>query len=51
VAGIVAALCTYLLKLDNGAPYYICCFVMFVSAAGALSAWTIQKRTRLGINN
>jgi VIT1/CCC1 family predicted Fe2+/Mn2+ transporter len=51
VAGIVPALCTYLLKLNHGAPYYICYFVMFVALVGAWSAWTIQKRTDLGRNN
>jgi MFS family permease len=51
VAGIVPALCTYLLKIDDGAPYYICGFVMFVSLVAALSAFRIQRRAEQGISN
>ena len=51
VAGIVPALCTYLLKANDGAPYYICAFVLFVGLVAGLSAFKIQQRTNAGISN
>ena len=51
VAGIVPALCTYFLKINDGSPVYIGIFVLFVSIVGALSAFRIQKRAKLGISN
>lgn len=51
VAGIVPALCTYFLKINDGSPMYIGFFVLFVSVVAALSAFRIQKRAKLGISN
>ena len=51
VAGIVPALCTELMRLNDGKPWYICIFVLFVGCVSALCAWQIQKGSKDGIVN
>lgn len=49
VAGIVPALCTELLKRNDGQPCYISAFVLFVSLVSAYSAFAIQRREKEGV--
>ena len=44
VAGIVPGLCTYLLQLNNGNPFYIGVFVVFVAIVSTLCGVVLQKR-------
>lgn len=44
VAGIVPGLCTYFLKINDGNPFYIILYTMFVAVVAACSAFGLQYK-------
>ena len=55
VAGIVPGLCTYLIKIADGDPIYVCLYTMLAALTSGVSAFIVQRKhnaavRRLGEN-